>query len=189
MGFPSGVKWAKRNIGAANVYDFGAYFHWGIPTAHYTSQSYNWGTGNDTYPYSQYGNGGARSQTTDLVDSQDMAYVNWGDEWRCPTKAQVDELLSYTNKAAATQGGVKGITFTSTKNSKSIFIPCGGWYKSTWQQQSTDKGRYWSRSVGGTPADQGYALVITYSTGSATYGNTAKYLGCNVRAVYDPTAA
>lgn len=59
----------------------------------------------------------------DLED--DAVAVNWGGDWKMPTKAQFQELLDNTNKSKYGSG----YKFTSkTDNSKYIYIPDGGRY-------------------------------------------------------------
>ena len=119
-----------------------------------------------------------------------MAYRNWADEWRMPTKTQWNELVTGTNVTFTTIDGVSGMKCTNKSNSsKYIFIPCGGWLKNACANQGSDKGRYWLRSVGGTPAEQGSSGYFVPSESRATTANAAKYLGCPVRAVYNTTAA
>ena len=42
LGLPSGLKWAKCNIGAARETDYGYYFQWGEAEQHNTGIPYDW---------------------------------------------------------------------------------------------------------------------------------------------------
>jgi len=57
-------------LGASNPGEVGLYYSWGTLTGYSASSGHNWGTGNDTSPYSSVA---ARNQTTELTNAQDAA--------------------------------------------------------------------------------------------------------------------
>ena len=99
LGLPSGIKWAKMNVGATNPWDFGNYYAWGETE---TKSDYNW----ETYKYCN-GSGGMLNKycsdanfgydnfsddLTTLESSDDVATVIFGRGYSMPTTADWDEL-------------------------------------------------------------------------------------------------
>lgn len=123
LGLPSGTLWATCNIGATKPEEFGNYFAWGevAPKFYYANLTYKWWY-DDTY--TKYSNSG---DTIELSD--DVAYVNWGGDWRMPTKAELEELCEYTIWKDHSINGVEGYQLTSKMNGNTIFFPESG-YKS-----------------------------------------------------------
>ena len=80
----------------------------------------------------------------------DAATVNWGLDYRMPTKAEFQELVdSCTWTWDSTN---KGYIATSKINGNSIFFPAAGEY---FQNQILDKGtkgHYWTSTLGGSTA-------------------------------------
>lgn len=75
----------------------------------------------------------------------DVAHMKWGDLWKIPTSAQMDELQNreYCEWIWTFLNGVKGYIITSKLNGKSMFLPaCGVFYKTKQQHMNTD-GHYW----------------------------------------------
>ena len=71
--------------------------------------------------------------------------MKWGDSWKIPTSAQMDELQNkeYCEWTWTLLNGVKGYIITSKLNGKSIFLPaCGVFYSNEQQHMNTD-GHYW----------------------------------------------
>ena len=86
LGLPSGLLWAKTNIGAAKPADDGNYYAWGETS---TKSSYS----DSTYFDSNYTTYSINGKTT-LEKQHDAAYVNWGDFCRMPTNDEFAELLN-----------------------------------------------------------------------------------------------
>lgn len=139
LGLPSGTLWATCNIGALRPIEVGLYFQWGDTKGYAFNQvgtgsgqkkfandysDYKWylsGTiQEDNIKFSKYTTSGA---TLELED--DAAHVNMKGDWHIPTPDQIDELIDNTTTAWTTSNG-SGMTFTSTTNGKSIFIPAAG---------------------------------------------------------------
>ena len=154
LGLPSGTLWATCNIGASNPEDYGDYFAWG-ETSGYKSgkRNFNWpnykynsDSPSDNYPgyitkYCKSSTYGKVDGLTELVVSDDAAYVNWDSNWRMPSKTQCEELYnsSYTTTIWTTENGVYGRKITSKSNGNSIFLPAAGFYNGT---SLEDKGTY-----------------------------------------------
>ena len=162
LGLPSGLKWAKMNIGATKETDYGKYFQWG-DTVGYTDVSHStW----STCP----GNGGNSAYNADLLAAWDaenlksvtgMAYstkilkpevdaatVNMGSNWRMPTFEDYDELYDYTNHETVEIDGVAGEKFASKiDSSKYIFIPFAGAAMEGFLMGQGTTGSIWSGSA------------------------------------------
>ncbi len=123
------VKWATHNLGAEKPEDFGNNYAWGeVETKDtYDWSNYKWCNGGEPISYSNrkltkycttssYGN--VDNKTT-LEIADDAANANLGGNWRMPTSAEVDELISECEWIW--QEG--GYLVVSKVNSRSIFIP------------------------------------------------------------------
>jgi hypothetical protein len=153
LGLPSGTKWATMNIGASTPEDYGNYYAWGETE---TKEEYGWNTykyffdNNGNYvPYDDkwcVESGELKDIGSNIAGTQyDVAHMKWGDSWKIPTSAQMDELQNreYCEWIWTFLNGVKGYIITSKLNGKSIFLPaCGVFYSCEQQHMNTD-GHYW----------------------------------------------
>ena len=131
LGLPSGTLWATCNVGASKPSDVGLYFQWGDTVGYTANQigkdkNFNWSDykfsiNGSSSNFSKYTTSGA---TLKLED--DAAHVHMGGDWHMPTEKQANELYDHTTSKSTTLDGVSGMTFTSTTNGKSIFIPAAG---------------------------------------------------------------
>ena len=138
------VKWATMNIGAEKESDYGIMFAWGqtdnaVATNFVDSENYpySWatykycnGTSNTLTKYNNSTFYGENPDNITTLDPEDDAATQiMGSEWRMPTKAEFNELLSGTTNEWVTNykgTGVSGRKFTSRANGNSIFIPAAG---------------------------------------------------------------
>ena len=127
LGLSSGTLWATCNVGATKPEDAGDYFAWGEtrPKEEYNWETYKWCKGSyDTQTkYCTDSDHCTVDNKSILELSDDAANVNWGGDWRMPTKEELDELHTECTWTWTTQNGVKGCKITSKKNSNSIFLP------------------------------------------------------------------
>ena len=144
LGLPSGLKWAKCNVGASSETESGVYFQWGETSGvsgslvgKYSDEKYTWASYkycNGSYKTLTKYNNNSRFGTVDnkatLDPEDDVATQIMGSEWRMPTKNECQELLNKTDHVWVTNyngTGVNGMKFTSkTDTSKYIFIPAAG---------------------------------------------------------------
>ena len=135
LGLPSGLKWAKTNLGAENEADYGNYYMWGsiIPN---TAEECNWANapfnnGSDSFE-KRYFNAYKSEWLDDndnLKPEYDAAYKATDGAARMPTQDEIQDLIDNTGKLWTTIYGVNGMKFTSkTDESKYIFIPAAGNY-------------------------------------------------------------
>lgn len=110
LGLPSGLKWATCNLGAENPEDYGYYYAWGATepqdvydyvhcpfltqnTTSNSSQKFTKYLGSTSSSYKDPSATDANALKTVLDPEDDAAHVNWGGDWRMPTKEEQDELL------------------------------------------------------------------------------------------------
>ena len=179
LGLPSGLKWAKMNIGATKETDYGKYFQWG-DTVGYTDVSHStWSTcpgngGNSAYNADSLAAWDAENlksvtgmaySTKILKPEADAATVNMGGgNWRMPTLEDYEELRSYTNYETVEIDGVAGEKFTSKiDSSKYIFLPFAGVAaEGSFMVQGTG-GAIWSSSISLKWPDCAYYLDVNSS--------------------------
>lgn len=152
LGLPSGTLWATCNVGADTPEDYGDYFAWGetSPKDYYDWSTYKYcnGAGDKLTKYcdkSDCGYNGFTDNLTILYSEDDAATVNWGSDWRTPTKGQWQELKENTTSEWTTWNDVYGRVFYG--NGQSLFLPAtGNRYESNLNDVG-DYGRYWSSAL------------------------------------------
>ena len=205
LGLPSGTKWASFNVGATSAEEAGGYFAWGEIE---TKEKYGYAD----YKYLQtsylrsftkycnsedYGYDGFTDNLTTLESIDDAATANWGNNWRMPTSAEMQELLDNCTWTWTTQNEVSGYMITSTVEGytdKSIFIPAAGYKDNTGTLYSKNEdGYYWSNSLNadylewGDPSNADCLLIC--QTGSEWWdpiriSSSVRTNGFSVRPVY-----
>ena len=167
LGLPSGLQWAKCNVGADKETDYGYYFQWGEIESHDNGIPCDWANYKygDGWNFSKYNTLTSYGETPDgkttLDFEDDAARANMGGDWRMPTKDEFQELLDNTTNEWVTNfngSRVNGRKFTGS-NGNYIFIPA-----------SDSRSVYSSRS-------QGYDGYIWSSSLNASNPNNAWYLG------------
>ncbi len=153
LGLPSGTKWATCNVGANSPIAYGDYFAWGetSPKSNYIWSTYRWCNGSESTltkycDKSSYGNNGFTDNLTTLEAADDAATVNWGEGWRMPTKAEMNELLNSCNHTYIKRNGMNGRLFTGP-NGNSIFIPSAGTYNGSTNYGANSYGEYWLSNI------------------------------------------
>ena len=195
LGLKSGTLWAKCNIGASSETDYGVYFQWGDISGvsgslvgKYSDENYSWAT-------APFNNGSSSFDSTYFNSVKDTVCPNgilakeydtvtqiMGDEWRMPTKAECEELLSGTTNEWVTINGVNGRKFTSkTDTSKYIFIPAAGYCGEGSVYNVGSNGFVWSSSL--YTSDPNYAWYLYFDSGNCYMNNSYRYLGWSVRGV------
>ena len=191
------VKWATCNIGASAPDETGWYFAWG-ETQGYTSgqvgtnkyfawegehADYEFGEWVDQEPdygMTKYNSNGI----TTLETTDDSATVNWGSDWRMPTKDEFDELLENTTSSWTEVNGVSGLLLTSTVEGyeeESLFFPAVGGAEDGGVGGVGDYGGYWSASLGSE--DVSSACDLSFDSGYCGVLDKSRYCGCAVRPV------
>ena len=132
LGLPSGVKWATFNVGATKPEEYGDYFAWGEtePKELYDWSTYKWcdGSYNTLTKYNIDSDYGDVDNKKVLDVEDDVAYVNWGGNWRMPSVDEWNELLSHCSLKWEERNGVSGVALVSVQNGNSLFLPAAGVY-------------------------------------------------------------
>ena len=150
LGLPSGLKWAKCNVGAKKETDYGDYFMWGSAEPN-TADDCIWAT-------YKHGNGSYNTPTkyntdgkTTLDPEDDAATQIMGGDWRMPTDNDFQELLDNTTIEWVTDfngSGVNGMKFISKADTtKYIFIPASGHHSGSSFYCQGSQGGIWSSSL------------------------------------------
>ena len=179
LGLPSGLKWAKCNVGATTETAYGDYFMWGSTTPN-TADECNWAKAPFNGGASEFNSDYFTSHMSEWLDNNgnlktefDAASHIMGGDWRMPTKDEIQELIVYTTKERFTNyngTGVNGWKFTGS-NGNSIFIPAAGYRSGSWFADQGDHGNVWSSSL--------YILDPYNAWGLYFYSD-----GCNVIGLY-----
>ncbi len=162
LGLPSGTLWATYNVGATIPEGYGDYFAWGETNikGHYDWSTYKHGTAyNALSKYcdlSTYGASGYTDSKNILDAIDDAAVVHWGNAWRTPTAAELQELREHCTWEWTTKNEVNGYKVTG-KNGNSIFLPAAGY---RYDSELNGVGKY------------GYYLS---ASSNASYPNHAQY--------------
>lgn len=195
LGLPSGTLWAKCNVGAQTETDYGLYFAWGETTGYpYQSTAkgfdwsdYAWVTG--VTPGQEVSESNLTKYTssdgkTVLDLSDDAARVNMGGNWRMPSQAQLEELITGTTNSWVTINGVAGRKFQNkTDSSKYIFIPAAGYGDGGEWDEAGDSNSIWSRSL--VSDNVLYATFMLCFNDNVRVDNDLRFCGYSVRGVID----
>ena len=189
LGLPSGLLWAKWNLGATSPEQFGDYYAWGETAA---KDVYNW----STYKYCtvdaegnlatltkyntmrDYGSTPDNLKTLEAMDdaaTQKLcagAHIPNPDEWH--------ELINNTTSEWTTLNGVYGRKFTAA-NGGSLFLPAAGY---RWDDILYDvgSGYYLTSSLFGTGSPYNAYVLVLLLDGQVNFGNFRSY-GQSVRPV------
>ncbi|MBO4587837.1 MAG: hypothetical protein J5711_02920 [Bacteroidales bacterium] len=151
LGLPSGLLWAKCNLGATTPEKFGDYYAWGetLPKNEYSMATYSYyNQEGENYTLNKYNtqeSEGLADSLTVLEAADDAATSLLGDGARIPTVAEWQELLDNTTAEWTQQNGAQGYLLTAT-NGNSIFLPAAGFQNGD-SHLSKNTGNYWSSSL------------------------------------------
>ena len=179
LGLPSGTLWATENIKDADGKDL--YFAWG-ETRGYTKEQvkkYGW--------YKILRQEWKKYNKNDglmvLEPEDDAATVNWGKEWKTPTKNQFVELMAETNYEWTEIDGVPGAKFTSTiegYTDKFLFFPAVGLANRGTIGPSNEFAVFWANSLTENALIAANSFRIEDTTSVTT---NWRYYGASVRPV------
>ena len=125
---------------------------------------------------------GTVDNKTTLELEDDAAHVNWGGNWRMPTKAEFDELKNRNNCTWIWmfQNGVRGYKVISKNNGNFIFLPSAGSYFS---DSFSIGGRYHTSSL---DVDQTFCSWGFYFDSDDEYFDyNLRIYGKSVRSVFE----
>ncbi len=187
LGLPSGLLWAKCNLGATKPDEYGDYYAWGETS---TKEVYTW----ETYKYcaavdeegwvktlSKYNTDseyGTPDNLTTLQASDDVATAKLGSGARMPTETEWRELIANTTSEWTTENGVYGRRLTAA-NGKNLFFPAAGGRDGSELHRAGEIGVYWSSSL----YSDGLAWYFDFHSGGQDVSGDGRRLGFSVRAV------
>ena len=118
LGLPSGIEWAKCDIGETSPDKCGGNYAWGE----------TWRKWNIDYYYftdiveGQYTKYDSRDKRFFLEKEDDVAYLRLGEGWRYPTWNEMQELIDNCTVTESTLNGWPGVMFVSKINNNYIFF-------------------------------------------------------------------
>lgn len=196
LGLPSGNLWAKMNVGATSVEDYGDLYAWGA-----TEKQDKWSVhnyifsnedGSNTYNYTKYvpkgqadelGYNGFYDDKTILVLTDDVAHTTMGGSWRMPTDCDWSELLDNCQGSWSTYQGVNGWKFIA-KNGEWIFLPAAGEDFGQGRQFGDESGEYWASTLDSKYSEYAYGNRIYFEeTFECKVINASRDHGYSIRGV------
>lgn len=181
LGLPSGIMWAKCDLGETSPEKFGDRYSWG-ETWTKTTTNYYYFTDIVEGQYTKYD---SRDKRFFLEKEDDAAYLRLGEGWRYPTWNEMQELVDNCTVTESTLNGWPGVMFVSKINNNYIFF-------AYWQKDVAVSSRWTSAVV---PSDPTRAKRL-YIDGDNKTGkivvridNLQRKAYCPIRPVYVKRAA
>ncbi len=161
------VKWADYNVGATKPTEYGGLYGWADPTGKNTS------TNNSLYPNS--------SPPLDICNTEyDIAHIQWGGDWRMPSRTELDELKRLCTWQWTGRNGINGYLVTGA-NGNSIFLPAAGTREGLEYESIGQACYYWS----GTLCDEypSNANLFVAGTNVGVWLGQRRCVGASIRPV------
>ena len=194
LGLPSGVLWAKCDLGANAPEEYGNYYAWGeiSPKEVYNWNTYRYGTADGEgnlltlIKYNTHSDYGTPDSLTILRATDDAATMAFGigSGARTPTKEEWQELIDYSTVEWTTMNGVNGLKFTSITNGNTLFFPAAGMRYGS-ELNGVDGcgfGFYWSSSLDTNSPSDAWAFCFD-ANNPVHVGKSNRRYGFTVRAV------
>lgn len=118
LGLPSGIKWAKCDLGETSPEKYGDRYSWGETWTKWSTYYYYF----DDIVEGQYTKYDSRDKRYFLEKEDDVAYLRLGEGWRTPTWNEVQELYDNCTVTASKLNGWPGVMFISKINNNYIFF-------------------------------------------------------------------
>lgn len=135
LGLPSGIKWAKCDLGETSPEKYGDEYAWGETWTKW-SNDYYYFTDIVKGQFTKYD---SRDKRYFLEKEDDVAYLRLGEGWRYPTWNEVQELYDNCTVTESTLNGWPGVMFVSKNNNNYIFFG--------YNSKSSNVGYRWSSAV------------------------------------------
>ena len=149
LGLPSGIKWAKCDLGETSPEKYGDRYCWGETWTKWNYEYYYYFTDIVKGQFTKYD---SRDKRYFLEKEDDVAYLRLGEGWRYPTWNEVQELYDNCTVTESTLNGWPGVMFVSKINNNYIFF--GYWKK------SSRGSRRWSSAL--VPSDPSLAKCMYF---------------------------
>ena len=164
------VKWSSLNIGASSPTEYGGLYGWGDITGINHSEN------NDEYP-------SANPPSSICGTEYDIATKEWGNNWRMPSQAEMEELAEKCTWVWTTVNGVNGMTVTGP-NGNSIFLPAAASRTGeTVSNQVGQRGCYWSGTLWTDNKFASYLYFYDNADRVQPARSNRRYIGMSVRPV------
>ena len=192
------VKWASCNIGASSPEEYGGYYAWGETKTKQEKAGtgsvpmpYEWGDYKyclgQSYTLTKYCTDLSYAYITNVKDnktkldiSDDAANVNWGGQWRMPTKSEMEELKSKCRWEWSEKDGIYGYIVRGI-NGNSIFLPSAGYMnEKSLESHSGRPGYYWSSNLYDYPTD---AYILYFAENTTRISGHDRCYGLSIRPV------
>lgn len=184
LGLPSGILWAKYNVGATSPEEYGGYYAWGETEekSSYTWENYKYAT---FLGYDEWGNPIYECEYIgDNISGTiyDVAHVQWGDGARLPSISDINELLDFCNIKYGQYQNVEG-AYLIGPNANTIFLPFGGYVYGSRIDDKGEYGTFWS----GIQSEeyQDYARYLESEYNETDTDSELRMTGRTVRPVKD----
>ena len=148
LGLPSGIKWAKCDLGGTSPEKYGDAYSWG-ETWTKTTSDYYYFTDIVEGQYTKYD---SRDKRFFLEKEDDAAYLRLGEGWRTPTWNEMQELIDNCTVTESTLNGWPGVMFVSKINNNYIFF---GHFTI-----GVSRGTRWSSAVVPSDPTRAYCLYL-----------------------------
>lgn len=179
LGLPSGILWATCNIGAFSPSEIGDYFAWGEnePKDAYGWETYELcrGSYDSIFKYTKI------DGKKVLEPEDDVSKSILGEEWRIPTKEDMEELIEECDWDWISYEGHLGWKITGP-NSNTIFLPAAGSASSYKITGINELGRYWT-ATRGTSDNFAYNLRFKEFKDSIVIFSDTRFYGRTIRPV------
>ena len=201
-----GPYWAETNIGADEPWEYGYYFWWGdtvgynhvgdtaasdyLVYGHWvasdgSSSDFSFGFFSPTrgpYPSELLSEGWITAEGV-LAPEHDAAHVQWGGNWRMPTRLELEDLKTKCDWTWTALNGVNGFIVHGKGDyaSNSIFIPEGGFGDGSRLINAGLTGQFWSSEPYHDGTDAWDIFYSASVTGSVE--KTERRLGKSIRPV------
>lgn len=135
LGLPSGIRWAKCDLGETSPEKYGATYAWGETWTKWTIDYYYF----TDIVEGQYTKYDSRDKRFFLEKEDDVAYLRLGEGWRYPTWNEVQELIDNCTVTESKLNGWPGVMFISKNNNNYIFFG--------YNTRGVTDGRRWTSAV------------------------------------------
>lgn len=181
LGLPSGIMWAKCDLGETSPEKYGDQYAWGETWTKWTIDYYYF----TDIVEGQYTKYDSRDKRFFLEKEDDVAYLRLGEGWRTPTWNEMQELIDNCTVTGSTLNGWPGVMFVSKINNNYIFFG--------YRTKGSTRGLRWTSAVVESNPTLAKCLIFkrndeTNKIDVSRYDNERKYLN-PVRPVYVKRAA
>ena len=163
------VKWATCNVGAYKLEQYGSHFAWGETES------------KSVYKESNSVTHGVRMDDIASNQQYDAATANWGDGWRIPTEAELNELKTKCIWQWKTINGINGYRIKGP-NGNTIFLPAAGFKSGASSECVGRNGYYWSSASRSGNGSGAYYFYFDVKECEKYRGSRAD--GLSIRPVY-----